>query len=183
MNRALIKLFALGLFLLPQWAFALSGLPDFTQLVQQNHKAVVNISTQLSVRSRSGQSERDRRLEEFERENRDPRERSPFEGSGMGSGFIISDDGFILTNNHVVEGADNILVRLHDRREFKAKLIGTDPQSDMAVLKIQGTNLPTVKIGNHRSGLISRLLPASSVPPAEHYPMKAMYRLSKLMWR
>jgi serine protease Do len=148
MNKALIKLFALGLILLPQWALALSGLPDFTELVQQNHKAVVNISTQLSVRSRSGQSERDRRLEEFERENRDPRERSPFEGSGMGSGFIISDDGFILTNNHVVDGADNILVRLHDRREFKAKLIGTDPQSDMAVLKIQGTNLPTVKIGN-----------------------------------
>lgn len=148
MNSALVKLVAFSFLLLPQWVFALSGLPDFTELVQQNHKAVVNISTQLSVSSRSGQSERDRRLEEFERENGNPRDRLPFEGSGMGSGFIISNDGFILTNNHVVEGADNILVRLHDRREFKAKLIGTDPQSDMAVLKIQGTDLPTVKIGN-----------------------------------
>ena len=64
----------------------------------------------------------------------------------MGSGFIISSDGYIVTNNHVVEGADSVLVRLIDRREFNAEIIGTDPRSDLALLRIQGTDLPAVKL-------------------------------------
>jgi serine protease Do len=67
---------------------------------------------------------------------------------GQGSGFIISNDGYILTNNHVVGEADKITVRMHDKREFNAKLIGTDPKSDVAVIKIDADNLPTIPIGN-----------------------------------
>ena len=65
-----------------------------------------------------------------------------------GSGFIVSSDGIVLTNNHVVEGMDRVTVDLTDRRSFKAKVIGRDPQTDVAVLKIDGTNLPTVALGD-----------------------------------
>ncbi|MEA1146169.1 S1C family serine protease, partial [Klebsiella pneumoniae] len=64
-----------------------------------------------------------------------------------GSGFIISPDGYILTNNHVIADADEILVRLADRSELKAKLVGTDPRSDVALLKIDGKDLPVLKLG------------------------------------
>jgi serine protease Do len=67
---------------------------------------------------------------------------------GVGSGFIISDDGYLLTNHHVVEGSDEITVTLQDKREFKGKLIGSDPKSDVALVKIEGTNLPTLKLGD-----------------------------------
>jgi len=151
MKRALVNLMALGFLLSPALAFALSGLPDFTTLVQQNHKAVVNISTQQSADADSdfpglGDPDIDKRIEEYERDRRGPR--SPFEGNGLGSGFIISPDGFVLTNNHVVEGADSVIVRLHDRRELRAAVVGTDPRSDVAVLKIDATDLPSVVIGN-----------------------------------
>ena len=67
---------------------------------------------------------------------------------GVGSGFIISDDGYILTNHHVVEGSDEITVTLQDKREFKGKLIGSDPKSDVALVKIEGKSLPTLKLGD-----------------------------------
>jgi serine protease Do len=80
------------------------------------------------------------------------RGRSPQGGAeqavrGLGSGFIVSDDGYILTNAHVVDSADTVTVRLTDRREFKAKVIGKDKQTDIAVLKIDAKSLPTVKLG------------------------------------
>lgn len=151
MNKMLIKLIALVFLCNPAWAFALSGLPDFTSLVKQNHKAVVNISTEQSIDADNdfpglGDPDIDKRIEEYERDRRPTP--SPFEGNGLGSGFIISSDGFVLTNNHVVEGADNVIVRLHDRRELRAKVVGTDPRSDIAVLKIDAQDLPTVVIGN-----------------------------------
>lgn len=147
MKKALIRLIAMAMLFSPALAQALTGLPDFRELVKQNHKAVVNISTQQSIDADSDFP--DRRLDELERD-KDGRgaPRSPFEGNGLGSGFIISADGFVLTNNHVVEGADNVIVRLHDRRELRAKIIGTDPRSDVAVLKIDATDLPSVVIGN-----------------------------------
>jgi serine protease Do len=74
-----------------------------------------------------------------------PRE---FESQSLGSGFIISGDGYILTNAHVVEGADEITIKLNDKREFKAKVIGTDRKTDIALLKIEATGLPTVKVGD-----------------------------------
>ena len=70
-----------------------------------------------------------------------------FDSSSLGSGFIVSADGFILTNNHVVDGATEIIVRLHDRRQFVAELIGRDPRSDVAVLKIDAEDLPAARIG------------------------------------
>lgn len=152
MRTMLVKTIALALIIFPSWAFALSGLPDFTSLVKQNHEAVVNISTQQSVNPGSDfpgldDPDIDKRIEEYERDRgRGPG--SPFESSGMGSGFIISSDGFVLTNNHVVEGADEVIVRLHDRRELRAKVVGTDPRSDVALLKVDATGLPSVVIGN-----------------------------------
>ena len=68
--------------------------------------------------------------------------------TSLGSGFIISKDGYILTNNHVIQDADEIVVRLNDRRELEAKLIGADASSDLALLKVDAKNLPTVKLGN-----------------------------------
>ena len=151
MRTVLVKLIALSLLCFPAWAFALSGLPDFTTLVKQNHKAVVNISTEQSVDAGSDfpdldDPDIDRRIQEYENNPNVPR--SPFEGNGLGSGFIISPDGFVLTNNHVIEGADTVIVRLHDRRELRAKVIGTDPRSDVAILKVEANDLPSVVIGN-----------------------------------
>ena len=82
---------------------------------------------------------------QFQHPNTQPRQ---FKQRGAGSGFIISRDGMILTNNHVVEDADTIKVRLADEREFPAKVIGTDPQSDVALIKIDGKDLPTLPLGN-----------------------------------
>ncbi len=145
MRKAVLPLFTLFFLCSPTLALALTGLPDFTSLVKQNHKAVVNISTRQGL-SRSGtDQELDERIEEFRRGEPG---RSPFEESGLGSGFIISDDGFVMTNNHVVEGASTVLVRLHDRRELIARVVGTDPRSDVALLKVDADNLPSVKIGN-----------------------------------
>lgn len=139
------------------------SLPDFTELVEDNSAAVVNIST---TASRQGTGNRFQGMPFDERQFdqlpdflqdffRGPG--SPFGGGApgrqeprrsMGSGFIVSNDGYVLTNNHVVEGADEIIVRLSDRREMPATLIGTDPRSDMAVLKINdGDDLPVVRIG------------------------------------
>ena len=77
-----------------------------------------------------------------------PVPRGPLRPFGLGSGFIVSPDGYIVTNAHVVENAEEILVRLTDKRELKARVIGADPRSDVAVIKVEGTNLPTVKIGD-----------------------------------
>lgn len=132
---------------------AQNGLPDFTTLVKKNHKAVVNISiSQAPARDSSpqlpgaeGGSPLDDLIKRYE-EERGPS--GPSEGRTQGSGFIISPDGFILTNNHVVEDADHVTVRLHDRRQLNAIVIGTDPRSDVAVLKIDASDLPVVSIGN-----------------------------------
>jgi serine protease Do len=82
------------------------------------------------------------------RHPRTPNQKRSFKQQAAGSGFIIASDGYILTNNHVVDGADKITVRLSDKREFPAKVIGTDPQSDVAIIKIDGKNLPVLPLGN-----------------------------------
>lgn len=142
------------------------SLPDFTELVEENASAVVNISTTTAPEPGNtgyrGMPFDERQLEQlpefFQDFFRGPQ--SPYGGGpgqaqprrSMGSGFIVSSDGYVLTNNHVVEGADEIIVRLNDRREFQAELIGTDPRSDMAVLKIDsgGEELPVVDVGSSR---------------------------------
>jgi len=137
----------------PARAPLVTGLPDFTPLVERNHQAVVNISTRRSTAmprdERTGDDSEPSLQDELIRRYRDQqRPRPRLDPSAQGSGFIISDDGYVLTNNHVVAGADEVLVRLYDRRQFIAEVIGTDPRSDMAVLKIDGERLPVVTIGD-----------------------------------
>lgn len=139
------------------------ALPDFTSLVEQASPAVVNISTRQKMPERAvADNQPDLEglppmLREFLERSMPPGSRKPGKGGGgdrqreaqsLGSGFIISADGYILTNNHVIDGADEIIVRLSDRNELKAKLVGTDPRTDVAVLKIDAKDLPTVKLGN-----------------------------------
>lgn len=132
-------------------------LPDFTELVERTGPAVVNIRTAERVRAQQGMPEMDEQMQEFLRRfgvpipnqrRGAPREDDTPQRRGVGSGFIISADGFVMTNAHVVDGADEVLVTLTDKREFKAKLVGTDARTDVAVLKIEASGLPAVKIGD-----------------------------------
>ena len=77
--------------------------------------------------------------------------RTIYAGEGVGSGVLIDNDGHIVTNNHVVEGADELTITLNDNREFSARIVGTDKQTDLALLKVNATNLPTLPIGDSAS--------------------------------
>ncbi|THB72399.1 MAG: DegQ family serine endoprotease [Gammaproteobacteria bacterium] len=133
-----------------------ASLPEFSDLVKENGPSVVNISTtQKKVHNRFmpkgwniPNMPEGHPFEDFFNRFFDGQggERE-YKSKSLGSGFIISEDGYILTNNHVVDGADEILVRLSDRREYEAKIIGGDEKSDVAVLKIEENNLPAVVIG------------------------------------
>ncbi|MCI0406487.1 MAG: trypsin-like peptidase domain-containing protein, partial [candidate division Zixibacteria bacterium] len=129
-------------------------LPDFTELAEKQGPAVVNVSTTQTVRSSAlfpqipNLSEDDPFYEFFRRfapPQIGPRE---FESKSLGSGFIISSDGYILTNSHVVDAADEITVKLTDKREFKAKVIGSDRRTDVALIKIEAAGLPKVAQGD-----------------------------------
>lgn len=123
--------------------------PEFTELVEDASPAVVNITaTRESRRNNRFESPNNQEMPEFFRRffENNPGRNQPRPAAG--SGFIISSDGYILTNNHVVEDASEIVVALSDRREREAELIGSDPASDLALLKIDATDLPTVKLGN-----------------------------------
>ncbi|RMR03353.1 Serine protease, MucD [Pseudomonas savastanoi pv. glycinea] len=161
--KSYLSLFAAVLMLGQVVSAQAESLPDFTTLVEQASPAVVNISTRQKMPERSVAQNQMPDLEglppmlrEFLERSVPPGSRPPGSGRGdrqreaqsLGSGFIISADGYVLTNNHVIDGADEILVRLSDRSELKAKLVGTDPRTDVAVLKIEGKDLPTVKLGN-----------------------------------
>ncbi len=141
----------------------LRGLPDFTELVEQVGPSVVNIRTLEKVRQpESGSAGPDEEMQELfrrffgmplpntprqaPRQNRpQPEEAQP---RGVGSGFILTADGFIMTNAHVVDGADEVVVTLTDKREFKARIVGADKRTDVAVVKISATGLPAVKVGD-----------------------------------
>ncbi len=135
-----------------------SGLPDFATLVEQVGPAVVNVTViekrQRNPTQRSGSpfpDDEDPFSDFFRQFQNQPRGNAPRDNTpeeGVGSGFIVSSDGYILTNTHVVDNATRVIVRLTDRREFQAKVIGTDDKSDVALLKIDAKNLPTVKIGD-----------------------------------
>jgi serine protease Do len=138
----------------PQPVGSLNGrlLPDFATLVEQVGPAVVNISVvekARSVQRRSSGDEQDPVQEFFRRFGMpQPRGGEVPQRQGEGSGFIVSADGYILTNAHVVADADEVTVRMLDRREYPAKVVGIDKRSDVAVLKIEGKQLPVVKIGD-----------------------------------
>ncbi len=97
------------------------------------------------------------------------RQRRPQIEQGTGSGFIVSGDGYIMTNNHVVAGADRVIVRLYDKREFSAKVVGTDPATDLAVIKIDARSLPTVDFGNSDSTRIGEWVLAIGNPLGENF--------------
>ena len=129
------------------------GLPDFTELYEQQGPAVVSIDvTQTVKRSQFPDlSEDDPFYEFFKRFGQNPRGRErqrDLEQQSVGSGFILSADGYILTNAHLVDDANEVLVKLADKRDFKAKVVGIDKRTDVAVLKIEATGLPKVTIGD-----------------------------------
>jgi len=141
------------------------GLPDFTDLVDLVGPSVVNIRTLEKVqRNDDAGAGPDEEMQELLRRffgvpvpnqrqpqmpNRPPRQAQPEEQQrGIGSGFILTVDGFIMTNAHVVEGADQVVVTLADKREFKAKIVGSDKRTDVAVVKIDASGLPAVRIGD-----------------------------------
>jgi serine protease Do len=134
-----------------------TGLPDFTDLIDKAGPAVVNIRTTEKAKAGQGVPGEDE-MQEFLRRffgqpiPRGRRGPQQPEGEqverGVGSGFIISDDGYVLTNAHVVEGADEVVVTLTDRREFKAKVLGADKRSDVALLKVAANNLPRLRMGD-----------------------------------
>lgn len=134
-----------------------SALPAFTDLVRENTPAVVNISTTQSRGEGEGRGLEMPELPEdhpfhefFDRFRRGPGGEGPgpFDARSLGSGFIISDDGYVLTNYHVVQNADEVVVRLSDRRQYVAQVVGHDERSDVALLRIDATDLPTVSIGS-----------------------------------
>lgn len=151
----------------PAVAAPLGALPDFADLVDKVGPAVVNIRTTEKVRAGQGAAPgtEDEEMQEFFRrffgvpipprqQQPSPRGRRPGPQQeeevprGVGSGFIISADGYVLTNAHVVESADEVYVTLTDKREFKAKIIGSDRRTDVALVKIEGNNLPRLTMGD-----------------------------------
>lgn len=130
-----------------------NGLPDFANLVESEGSAVVNIAVTSAIQpaSSSGQPNLEQIPEQFRHffQQPGPQQRGvPSPQSGVGSGFIVSDDGYILTNAHVVDNAAEIMVRLRDRTELKASLIGLDTLTDVALIKVQADELPTVRIAS-----------------------------------
>ncbi len=140
----------------------LAQLPDFTEMVKTNGASVVNISTTQKAKTIDTSTEKEPALPEgippemeelFKHFYKNPDSEGEDEGGdedeqSLGSGFIISKDGYILTNQHVVKNADEIIVKLSDHRELVAKLIGSDARTDVAVLKVDATDLPAVTIGS-----------------------------------
>jgi len=133
-----------------------AALPDFTKIVDEAKDSVVNISTKTKAKSSSSKEYNIPELPEgspfgelFEKFfDRDEIERGRRDAQSLGSGFIISEDGYILTNHHVIAGADEVIVRMANRKEFVAKIIGSDEASDVAVLKVEAEKLPVLEFGD-----------------------------------
>jgi serine protease Do len=170
---------ALSLVLSPVPATAQAReLPDFSQLVERVGPAVVNIRTAEKVKAPEGQAEMNEQMQELLRRfglpvpnqrRGAPRGAVPDDDEGpmrrgVGSGFILSADGYVLTNAHVVQGADEVIVTMTDKREFKAKIIGADQRSDVAVVKVEATGLPVVKVGDSNKAKVGEWVMAIGSP-------------------
>lgn len=134
-------------------------LPDFTELAEKQGPAVVNISITQNMRAENMMPfpglQGDEQMQEFFKRFGIPGfpglnggGQPEYKSQSLGSGFLISADGYILTNAHVVSEADEVIVKLHDKREFKAKIIGADKRTDVALVKIDATGLPKVTMGD-----------------------------------
>jgi serine protease Do len=176
--------------MMPAEAAAKTGIPDFSGLVETYGPAVVNISAKHVVKRtalRSNSGDNGGNAQQLPIDPSDPfyqfyrhffGNMPGMQGGGgddggdqgdqpsasLGSGFIVSSDGYILTNAHVVDGANVVTVKLTDKREFKAKVVGADKQSDVAVLKIDASNLPTVKIGDPNQSKVGQWVVAIGSP-------------------
>jgi len=147
----------------------MSGLPDFTHLVEEYSDAVVNISTTQKIKKRKGNphqipgmpqdgpfgdlfrkffEQQNFKKNNYQQDKANPYIQTRQTNDSLGSGFIIDSDGYVVTNHHVIKDADEIIVRLKDRRELKSTVIGSDARSDIALLKIEADNLPVVKLGS-----------------------------------
>jgi serine protease Do len=148
--------------------------PEFTDLIEAKSPAVVKITT-VTKRQRSNNPniEMPENVPEIFRHFFDPRQMPERNSSSMGSGFFISADGYVLTNNHVIDGATEITVRLIDRREYKAEVIGTDPQSDLALLKIKEKGLPFLKLANSDKAKVGEWVLAIGSPFGLDYSVSA----------
>ena len=151
LSRAVLMPLALVLSLAGSRAHALD-LPDFSSLVEQYGPAVVNVQATGNPDAQAQQPYDDQDVPEIFRRFFGPMPQPRDRGMrmSMGSGFIISTDGYVLTNNHVVDGADHVTVRLSDRRELDAKVVGADAQYDIALLKLDAANLPVVSLGDSK---------------------------------
>lgn len=155
-----VQIFVISCLFVFNSTYAAEGLPDFTKLVDEHGSAVVNISTTIKKKDHK---------DLFKRKFSSPEEEKAFEelfkrffdfenggsphghkANPLGSGFIISADGYVVTNHHVISDAEEITVKLTDRREFKAKLVGSDERSDIALLKIEASDLPFLHLGNSK---------------------------------
>ncbi|HAA46291.1 MAG: protease Do [Halomonas sp. 54_146] len=180
-------LYVVALLMMGQAANA-QGLPDFTELVEEAAPGVVNISTSRTVQRSSmpgfegfGGQDIPEIFRHFFGEGFGDRFPTPPGGGqgrseerqSLGSGFIISDDGYVMTNAHVVQDADEILVRLNDRRELSAELIGSDPQTDVALLKIDATDLPTLTLGDSDALKVGEWVAAIGSPFGFDYSVTA----------
>jgi serine protease Do len=146
-----------------------AALPDFSVLVEQNGPAVVNISTTAApVRTQMQMpqipGEPGDPIQDFFRRFQIPMPQGDAIRKGVGSGFIVSADGYILTNAHVVDDANEVTVKLTDNREFKAKVIGEDRRTDVALVKIDAKNLPTVRIGDAAKARVGEWVAAIGSP-------------------
>jgi serine protease Do len=182
--RPLTVFFAWMIFLFSVASVDARELPDFTELVEKNGAAVVNISTTQKIKH-----PRTSRQQPFKGEDvpegpfgdlfrhffgdEGGREFEDFDSKSLGSGFIISKDGYLLTNYHVIKDANEIIVRLSDRRELVAEMVGNDPRSDIALLKIEGDDLPVVEIGNSSSLKVGEWVLAIGSPFGFDYSVTA----------
>lgn len=176
MHQKTVKTFVLVVSIFIHTNLQARELPDFTELVDKNAAAVVNISTSMKNPEEGAmppgynmpEVPEDSPFYDFFKKYFDEMPKgfggSPQERSSLGSGFIISKDGYVITNNHVVSEADEIVVRLNDRREFIAELIGTDKRSDIAVLKIDADDLPTLKLGDSSKATVGEWVLAIGSP-------------------
>ena len=124
------------------------GLPSFTELIDATSPAVVQIDTTASKTDKELDQYPQRDIPEIFGEHFKQDENDPSAALAAGSGFLISEDGYVLTNAHVVDGANKIVIRMSDRREFQARIVGTDQQSDLALLKVEAEGLPFLEFAN-----------------------------------
>ena len=152
------------------------SLPDFSELVEDHSAAVVKIETVTRAKSTGQQNtpQLPENIPEIFRHFFEQHKQAPQRnGRSMGSGFFISADGYLLTNNHVVEGATDIVVRMTDRREFEAQIIGLDPQSDLALLKVDAKRLPFLALADSDKAKVGEWVLAIGSPFGLDYSVSA----------